>query len=85
MDKINMLTTLAYVKTMNALDRLSAKKNEIVSDERGLSGIVVTLILIGIAALAAVVFKQQIADFMASVFGKANDMLSDMPSASSGN
>lgn len=62
MSKLNEMTTLAYVKGSMAVDRAKTKaKSAIVdfnSDERGVEGFVVALILIGIAAIAALVFKK---------------------------
>lgn len=62
MSDINTLTTLAYVKASMALDRAKDKiKNELSTlsdDERGVDGIVVSLILIGLAAVAALVFRK---------------------------
>lgn len=60
MSKINELTTLAYIKASMAADRAIASLHDIKDDERGSSELVVTLILIGIAAAALIVFKDQI-------------------------
>lgn len=50
MNKVNYLTTLAYVKAKNFV-------SDFKNDERGLDAIVIAIILIGIALLVAIVFK----------------------------
>lgn len=57
MSKLNELSVLAYIKGSSALDRAKAAMDEFKNDERGVEGFVVALILIGIAAIAAVAFK----------------------------
>ena len=58
MSDINTLTTLAYVKASMALDKVKNELNALSDDERGVDGIVVSLILIGLAAVAALVFRK---------------------------
>ncbi len=62
MSDINTLTTLAYVKASMAFDKAKDKIRSGLSsfsnDERGVDGIVVSLILIGLAAVAALVFRK---------------------------
>lgn len=60
MSKINELTTLAYIKASMAADRTIASLRDAKDDERGSSELVVTLILIGIAAAALILFKDKI-------------------------
>ena len=60
MSTINELTTLAYIKASMAIDRAVASLHDIKDDERGSSELVVTLILIGIAAAALIIFKDQL-------------------------
>lgn len=62
MSDINTLTTLAYVKASMAFDKAKDKIRSGLSsfsnDERGVDGIVVSLILIGLAAVAALIFRK---------------------------
>lgn len=57
MTGMNYLTTLAYVKADMAKDRIRTSIAEFKEDESGVEGFVVALILIGIAVIAAIAFK----------------------------
>ncbi len=61
---INSLTTLAYIKASMAMDNIKAiikgEADSFSNDERGVEGFVVALILVGIAAIVAVFFKDQL-------------------------
>ncbi|MCM1578870.1 MAG: hypothetical protein NC078_08750 [Ruminococcus sp.] len=75
MSNLNMLTTLAYVKGSMAVDSVKNKLVSFNNDERGVEGFVVALILVAIAAVLALVFKDNIKDFMDQVTGKINETL----------
>ena len=60
MTGMNYLMTLAYVKAELAKERVSTALTEFKDDESGVEGFVVALILIGIAAAAAIIFKDKI-------------------------
>lgn len=75
MSKINELTTLAYIKASMAADRTIASLRDAKDDERGSSELVVTLILIGIAAAALIIFKDKIFnDWIPAILEKLDDI-----------
>lgn len=75
MSAINALTTLAYVKGSMAVDKMKSEIDSFNSDERGVEGFVVALILIGIAAVLAGVFKTQISALITSLITKIKTIL----------
>lgn len=77
-EKANALATFAYIKADMAKDRVKNELSELAHQEMGVSGIVVSLILIGIAAVLAIVFRDNIKDFMDSVFDTADKTLKDL-------
>lgn len=78
MQKGNELALKAYIKADLAKDRAKRELSELSADELGVSGIVVSLILIAIAVALAIVFRDQIAEFMGNVFDRADDTLEDI-------
>lgn len=68
MEKMNYLATLAYVKAANAV-------SEFKKDERGIDGIVIAIILIGIALLIAIFFKDAIMDLLETLIEKIKEAL----------
>mgnify|MGYP003290022857 CR=1 FL=1 len=81
MTGLNKLATLAYVKATTAIENAKAKiKSEIESfnsDERGVEGFVVAIILIAIAAIFALIFKDAIAGWVEQVIAKINEIFED--------
>lgn len=75
MTGLNELTTLAYVKADIAKDKAVSAVKSFGSDERGVEGFVVALILIGIAALLATVFQSQITELLKDVMDKVREQL----------
>lgn len=73
--KVNELALKAYIKADMAKDRAKKEFYELSADEFGVSGIVVSLILIAIAIALAIIFKDKIAEFIDKVFKKADDEL----------
>lgn len=85
MSKFNEITTMAYIKGEAAVNKVKNSVKNAVSDfkndERGVEGFVVALILIGIAAVLAIIFREQIAKFIQDVLNKIRGTL-DNPSES---
>ncbi|MEZ3455052.1 MAG: hypothetical protein K1W17_11910 [Oscillospiraceae bacterium] len=76
--KANKLALKAYVKADIAKDRAKRELSELSGNEFGVSGIVVSLILIAIAIALAVVFREKISEFMDKVFGNADKTLEEI-------
>lgn len=76
--KANKLALKAYVKADIAKDRAKRELFELSGNEFGVSGIVVSLILIAIAIALAVVFREKISEFMDKVFGNADKTLEEI-------
>lgn len=68
MEKGSELALRAYVKADMAKDRAKRELSELTSNESGVSGIVVSLILIAIAVALAIIFRDSIAKFMKDIF-----------------
>ena len=73
--KVNEFALKAYIKVDMAKDRAKRELSELSKNELGVSGIVVSLILIAIAIALAIIFKDKIAEFIDKVFKKADDEL----------
>lgn len=73
--KCSDLALNAYVKADMAKDKAKNELSEMANNELGVSGLVVSLILIAIAIALAVIFRGKIADFMDSIFNKAEEDL----------
>lgn len=67
MNKGTELALRAYVKADMAKDRAKRELSELTSNESGVSGIVVSLILIAIAVALAVIFRDKIKEIMNKV------------------
>lgn len=76
--KANKLALKAYVKADIAKDMAKRELSELSGNEFGVSGIVVSLILIAIAIALAVVFREKISEFMDKVFGNADKTLEEI-------
>ena len=70
MNKGTELALRAYVKADMAKDRAKKELSQLAGNESGVSGIVVSLILIAIAIALAVIFRDSIAKFMQNIFKK---------------
>lgn len=68
MNKGTELALRAYVKADMAKDRAKQELSQLANNEMGVSGIVVSLILIAIAVALAIIFRDSIAKFMKSIF-----------------
>jgi len=64
MNKGSELALRAYVKADMAKDRAKQELSQLANNEMGVSGIVVSLILIAIAVGLALLFKDKIKDIM---------------------
>ncbi|MGN0638484.1 MAG: Flp1 family type IVb pilin [Huintestinicola sp.] len=74
------LALKAYVKADIAKDRAKQEISELAHNELGVSGIVVSLILIAIAVGLALAFKDKIAEFMGTIFGNAESQAGGLTS-----
>ena len=84
MNKGTELALRAYVKADMAKDRGKRELSELTSNESGVSGIVVSLILIAIAIGLALLFKDKIAALMNKILDDPDiGGLSDKPTAKS--
>lgn len=75
MNKLSVLTTLAYVKGSMAVDKIMSDIETFDKDERGVEGFVVALILVGIAAILAAIFRDSIKEIMESLIQKIKELL----------
>lgn len=73
MNKGTELALRAYVKADMAKDRAKRELSELTSNESGVSGIVVSLLLIAIAVALAIIFREKIGNLIDIIFGKAED------------
>lgn len=67
MNKGTELALRAYVKADMAKDRAKKELSQLAGNESGVSGIVVSLILIAIAVALAVIFRDKIKEIMNKV------------------
>ena len=77
MNKGTELALRAYVKADMAKDRAKSELSELTSNESGVSGIVVSLLLIAIAVALAIIFREKIGNLIDIIFGKAEDAVED--------
>lgn len=77
MNKGSELALRAYVKADMAKDRAKRELSELTSNESGVSGIVVSLLLIAIAVALAIIFREKIGNLIDIIFGKAEDAVED--------
>ena len=73
MNKGTELALRAYVKADMAKDRAKRELFELTSNESGVSGIVVSLLLIAIAVALAIIFREKIGELIDKIFKKADD------------
>lgn len=74
MNKGTELALRAYVKADMAKDRAKKELSQLAGNESGVSGIVVSLILVAIAVALAIIFRDAIAKFMKDVLSKLKDV-----------
>lgn len=72
MSELKQFALTTYVKADMAKDRAKKELTELANSEVGVSGIVVSLILIAIAVGLALLFKDQVASFMQEIFDNTN-------------
>ena len=64
LDKINAFAVAVYFSIAGFVDNAKAKTKELLNDERGLSGVVVAILLILVAVLAVVLIWQFLGDYI---------------------
>lgn len=73
-NKLNQLALKCYIKTCNALDNAKETLNkdirEFKDDERGISGIVVAILLILIAVALIAIFWENLSEWFDGIWGK---------------
>lgn len=77
MNKGTELALRAYVKADMAKDRAKQELSQLANNEMGVSGIVVSLLLIAIAVALAIIFREKIGNLIDIIFGKAEDAVED--------
>lgn len=77
MNKGTELALRAYVKADMAKDRAKQELSQLAGNESGVSGIVVSLLLIAIAVALAIIFREKIGNLIDIIFGKAEDAVED--------
>lgn len=73
MNKGTELALRAYVKADMAKDRAKKELSQLAGNESGVSGIVVSLLLIAIAVALAIIFREKIGELIDKIFNKADD------------
>lgn len=69
---LNKMSVAVYVKALLLAQNLGAELREFKEDQRGLSGIVVAVMLILVAVLAAIFLWGQLKDFLEMMWAKIN-------------
>lgn len=69
---LNKMSVAVYVKAMLLAQNLGAELREFKEDQRGLSGIVVAVMLILVAVLAAIFLWGQLKGFLETMWTKIN-------------
>lgn len=64
LNKLNSLTAKAYIKGCAAIQNMKNGAKSFLSDERGLSGVVVAVLLILVAVLAVVILWGSLKDWI---------------------
>lgn len=77
MNKGSELALRAYVKADMAKDRAKQELSQLAGNESGVSGIVVSLLLIAIAVALAIIFREKIGNLIDIIFGKAEDAVEE--------
>lgn len=77
-NKCSELALKAYIKADIAKDRAKKEISEFKGNESGVSGLVVSLILIAIAVALGIIFKDKIAVLMDKIFNKTDDMIDNL-------
>lgn len=75
LNQINRLSTAAYIRAVLLVQNLGAELRELKEDQRGLSGVVVAVLLILVAVLAVVLLWGKLKDWLdqmwTTITGKA--------------
>lgn len=66
----NALSTAVYLKAVLLAQNLGTELRELKEDQRGLSGVVVAVLLILVAVLAVVLLWQNLQDWIATMWEK---------------
>lgn len=72
-EAINNASIALYFKGVEAVNTYKAKIKSFFSDERGLSGVVVAVLLILIAVLLIAVFWKALSQWLKDIWGKVAD------------
>lgn len=70
LNHLNKLSVAAYVKALLLAQNLGAELRELKEDQRGLSGIVVAVMLILVAVLATILLWDKLKIFLDTMWGK---------------
>lgn len=70
MDKLNRLSIGLYIRASQLKNDAKKELYALMNDERGLSGIVVAVLLILVAVLAIVMFWGSLKEYLGSMWGK---------------
>lgn len=70
LNKLNSLSTKAYIKGCAAIQNMKNGAKSFLSDERGLSGVVVAVLLILVAVLAVTLLWGQLSAWISTLWGK---------------
>lgn len=68
LNKINSFALAVYFSIAGFVDNAKAKTKELLNDERGLSGVVVAILLILVAVLAVVLIWRFLGDYIEEVW-----------------
>ncbi len=68
LDKINAFTLAVYFSITGFVDHAKARTKELLNDERGLSGVVVAILLILVAVLAVVMIWGFLSGYLQEVW-----------------
>lgn len=70
LDKINAFAIAVYFSIAGFVDNAKAKTKELLNDERGLSGVVVAILLILVAVLAVVMIWGFLSGYLEELWGR---------------
>lgn len=70
LDKINAFAVAVYFSMVGFVDNAKAKTKELLNDERGLSGVVVAILLILVAVLAVVIIWGFLSGYLTDIWNR---------------
>jgi len=70
LNRLSQLSTAAYVKVVLLAQNVGAELRELKEDQRGLSGVVVAVLLILVAVLAVVLLWQNLQNWIGTMWQK---------------